>query len=139
MGDLGKLDIPAPAFFAPADLETTTLGNDEQPSNTRSHPRRDRQAELLSNSAKIRDDLVMSQVCMNSMRNNCEARNQLRFADFHSRIPNDARRRARVLWKSRCRPRNKQTNGEAVADKATDWRSSPSLVWPHDSLRDVSW
>lgn len=105
-------------------------------------------------SPNIRDDLVTSHICMNEMRRDAEARRRIRFADYTARIPTPGQQRARVLWKNRCKLTNQARglrSGQENLNQAQlhepprrsyalgEWRISPSVVWPHDSLRDHTW
>lgn len=102
-------------------------------------------------SPNIRDDLVTSQICMDGMRRDAESRRRIRFADYTAQIPTSGKQRARVLWKNRCkltnqaraaRSRVKALEEEPQAPKSYalgEWRISPSVVWPHDALRDHTW
>lgn len=100
-------------------------------------------------SQDMRDDLVTSQICMEGMRRDSEARRRIRFADYTAQIPTVGRQRARVLWKNRCKLTNQarqakkhEEMGAAKTRKSYalgEWRTSPSVVWPHDSFRDKTW
>lgn len=101
-------------------------------------------------SQDMRDDLVASQICMDGMRRDSEARRRIRFADYTAQIPTLGKQRARVVWKNRCKLTNQarqskkevELQGTTQARKSYalgEWRISPSVVWPHDSLRDHTW
>jgi len=79
----------------------------------------------------IREDVLRAHISMGVMRNDAEGRRRQRFGEYGEL--DEAKQRARLLWKSR--PRFVPPPADAPEH---DWRKLQTC-WPHHSLRGDDW